>query len=144
MATSRRFRRERWHDKLLETLRRQPPEWRKQTCSTLRDEAVAQEVAIYDEAGKFLKPVRVHLLPLLVTTAQCRYLHFLGVRIRRAVTRMLRAYRDDPALRAVLPLTDDERAWFEELAPNGFPEPMTVFERLDTNVVLDDPEWRTH
>ena len=72
---------------------------------------------------------------------QCQYLRLLGLRFRRLLNRLLRNYRDDPALQAVLPLTEDERQWMSQLAPNGFPEPATVFERLDTNLVADDPQW---
>ena len=44
-------------------------------------------------------------------------------------------------MQAVLPLSEDERSWLSQLAPKGFPEPMTVFERLDTNLVLEDGQW---
>lgn len=65
----------------------------------------------------------------------------LGLRIRRVLNRLLKSYLHEPSLQAVLPLTEHERMWFEQLAPNGFPEPATVFERLDTNLLLEDSAW---
>ena len=57
------------------------------------------------------------------------------------LNRLLRTYPEDPALQAVLPLTDDERAWLAQLTPQGMLEPATVFERSDTNLLIDDPQW---
>jgi len=137
------LRRERWHDKLLETLRRQPSEWHEQTLATLRDAAARQDIVIYSDP-KTAQPVRIQLIPLLLTLAQCQYLRFLGIRFRRVLNQLLRAYGEDHALQAVLPLSDDERAWLSQLAPKGFPEPLSVFERLDTNLLDEDPQWLEH
>jgi len=97
-------------------------------------------VVIYAD-GKTVEPVQIQLVPCLLTTAQSAYLQALGTRIRRVLNRLLRTYFNDPVLQQVLPLTEDEQAWIKQLAPHGFPEPATVFERLDTNLTADDPEW---
>ncbi|MBI4354090.1 MAG: hypothetical protein HY595_02525, partial [Candidatus Omnitrophica bacterium] len=135
-----RFRRERWHAKLLDVLRHQPPEWRRQTGAALRDAAHRDELVIYSDP-KTAHPVAIHALPLVLTRAQATYLQVLGHRIRRVVNRLLRTYLDDPALQDVLPFSEEERSWFASLAPQGIPEPMTVFERFDTNLAADEPEW---
>lgn len=80
-------------------------------------------------------------MPWLLTEAQCRYLQVLGTRLRRVLNRLLAHYFDDPALQQVLPLGEDERSWMQALAPKGFPEPSTVFERLDTNLAFEDDRW---
>lgn len=61
--------------------------------------------------------------------------------MRRTLNRLLRHYFDDPAIQAVLPLSEDERAWLADAFPKGLPELMPVFERLDTNLNPDDPQW---
>ena len=136
----RRLRRERWHTKLLETLRRQPPEWSQQTLARLREAALRNGIVIYPDA-KTPQPVLIHWVPWLLTPAQCRYVQLLGIRVRRVLNRVLRTYLDDPVLQAVLPLSEDERTWLAQLAPKGLPEPAIVFERLDTNLMTDDPQW---
>jgi uncharacterized circularly permuted ATP-grasp superfamily protein len=141
-ATYRRFRRERWHDKLCDALRRQPPEWWQHATKALKETATREGIVIYTDA-KTLHPVQIHLVPYLVTRAQCQYLHLIGLRIRRVLNRLLRNWGDDPVLQAVLPLSEDERAWLAAIAPKGLPEPATVFERLDTNLAVDDPQWPT-
>jgi hypothetical protein len=80
-------------------------------------------------------------VPWLLTQAQCRYLHVIGTRLRRVLNRLLRAYFEDAALQTVLPLDEDERAWMSRLIPQGFPEPAPVFERIDTNLLVEDPQW---
>lgn len=136
----RRFRRDRWHAKLLDTLRRQPPEWRRALVAALRDAAKQHDLLIYHDPTTS-QPVRIQPIPWLLTEAQCRYLHVLGTRLRRVLDRLFQHYFDDPALQAVLPLSDDERTWLSELAPKGFPQPATVFERLDTNLAFEDDRW---
>lgn len=135
-----RFRRERWHAKLLEALRHQSPEWRRQTVAALQEAAHRQEIVIYSDA-KTAHAVAIHLLPWLLTSAQSFYIQALGNRIRRVLNRVLRTYLDDPALQEVLPFSEDERAWLARLTPQGFPDPPTVFERFDTNLVADEPDW---
>lgn len=136
----RRLRRGGWHATLLEHVRRQPSDWLQQALANIRDEALKRDIAMYSD-GKTRQPVPIHPLPWLLTPTQSRYIQLLGIRIRRVLNRLLRTYQDDPALQAVLPLTDDERAWFAQLAPKGFPEPIPLFERLDTNFAIDDPQW---
>ena len=81
------------------------------------------------------------MIPWLLTRPQATYLNALGTRLRRVLNRVLRAYAEDPVIQTVLPLSDDERSWMSQLAPKGIPEPATVFERLDTNLDVDDPHW---
>ena len=138
--SSKRFARERWHEKLLEALRQQPPQWWRQTLERLDGEAAREGIVIYADPTT-LQPVRIQRVPWLLTRAQARYLHMFGVRLRRALNRLLRTYFDDPAVQAVLPLSEDERAWLSALFPKGFPEPMPVFERVDTNLGVEDPHW---
>ena len=95
---------------------------------------------MYTDA-KTTVPVPIHLTPSLLTQAQCRYLQLVGIRIRRVLNRLLRRYNEDPAIQAVLPLTEDEHAWIKQLAPNGFPDPSPVFERFDTNLTAEDPAF---
>lgn len=97
---------------------------------------------IYQDSKNF-QPVFIHWIPWLLTPAQCRYLQLLGIRIRRVLNRVLRTYLDDPVLQAVLPISEGERAWMAQVAPKGLPEPIPVFERLDTNLMTDDPQWLT-
>jgi len=108
--------------------------------ATLHDGARVHDITIYAD-GKTAQPVPIHLVPWLLTRPQCQYLQVLGLRLRRALNRALRAYSQDEAIRQVLPLTDDEQAWLAQLIPKGFPDPPTVFERLDTNLVIEDPQW---
>jgi len=137
---SRRFRRDRWHAKLLDTLRRQPPEWRRALLAALRDAATQHDLLIYHDP-KTSQPVRIQPVPWLLTEAQCRYLQVLGIRLRRMLNRLLARYFDDPVLQQVLPLDEDERTWMQTLAPKGFLEPAAVFERLDTNLAFEDDRW---
>ncbi|MBI3324505.1 MAG: hypothetical protein HYZ92_04410 [Candidatus Omnitrophica bacterium] len=99
-----------------------------------------QHITLYTES-KAVEPVQIHLVPGFVTPAQCRHLQALGLRIRRVLNRLLKSYAHEPSLQAVLPLTEHERVWLGQLAPKGFPDPATVFERLDTNLFLEDPAW---
>lgn len=139
-TSSRRFRRDRWHAKLLESLRRQPPEWRRALVAEFRDAATRHDLLIYSDPTTS-QPVRIQPVPWLLTEAQCRYLQVLGIRLRRMLNRLLSRYFDDPALQAVLPLDEDERSWMQALLPKGFLEPAAVFERLDTNLAFEDDRW---
>lgn len=130
----------RWHAKLLEALQEQPATWRDEALKKLTDGATQRHVVVYADA-KTVQPVGIHPIPWLLTAAQSAYLHALTLRIRRTLNQLLRGYLQDAALQAVLPLSPDERAWFEQLAPRGFPQPSTVFERLDTNFLVEDPRW---
>ncbi len=138
--TYRRLSRQRWHTSLLETLRRQPPAWWATTPQALA-EAATREGIVIEDGPKSQVPVRIQLTPWFLTGDQCRYLQFLGTRLRRVMNRLLKSYFDDEAIRAVLPLEEDERRWLADLIPKGFPEPAAVYERFDTNLLIDDPQW---
>ena len=129
-----------WRAEFLKVLHQQSPEWYRKTLATLHEAAAREGIVIYTDPHT-TTPVRIHLVPWLLTRAQGRYLQLLGVRLRRALNRLLQTYVDDPAIQAVLPLSEDERQWLSQLAPKGFPEPATVFERLDTNLILEDGQW---
>jgi hypothetical protein len=122
-------------------LRKQPAEWWSSVPARLAEAATAKGIVMYDGAKCERQPVSIHLTPWLLTEAQCRYLQLVGTRMRRVVNRLLRSYFQDEALQAVLPLGDSEREWLRAVIPNGFPEPATVFERFDTNLLIDDPHW---
>jgi len=139
-TTYRRLRREGWQARLLNTLRQQPDAWWASVPRTLSDGAKRDGIVIYTDA-RTTQPVRIHLTPTLLTRAQCRYLQLLGIRVRRSLNRVLRRYAEDPAIQAVLPLSEDERAWMRQLSPAGFHDPATVFERFDTNLLVEDPDW---
>ena len=136
----RRLRHERLSASFLDTLRQQPPTWWESVPPSIEQDAIRQGVVVYRDAKSTL-PVRIQLIPWFLTPSQSRYLQLLGIRLRRVLNRLLQAWFTDPAIQAVLPLHPDELAWIKQLAPNGFPEPATVFERFDTNLMVDELRW---
>ncbi|MBI2884699.1 MAG: hypothetical protein HYY15_00830 [Candidatus Omnitrophica bacterium] len=83
------------------------------------------------------EPVAIHPVPWLLSRAHAVELQAISLRLREAITAVLSNYLADPALQQVLPLDPDERAWLADVAPKGPPTPIPIFERLDTNLILE-------
>ena len=106
----------------------------------LADDARTNEV-VYAHEG-VVETVRIMFRPLLVMPAQQSYLHNVCSRIMSALTRFPDLYVRDAEMRRVLPLADDERAWFEEVwRPLGHAA-QTLYGRLDALCDFTSARWQ--
>ncbi|HVY65486.1 MAG TPA: carboxypeptidase M32 [Gammaproteobacteria bacterium] len=106
----------------------------------LADDARANEV-LYAHEG-VLETVRIMLRPLLVMPEQLSYLHNVCSRIMSALARFPDLYARDPDMRRVLPLADDERAWFEEVWHPLHHAAQTLYGRLDALCDFTSARWQ--
>jgi carboxypeptidase Taq len=106
----------------------------------LADDARANDV-VYTHDGA-VETVRVMLRPLLVMPEQLSYLHHVCARIMNALARFPDLYARDPDVRAVLPLADDERAWFEEVWPAVKHADTPLYGRLDAVCDFTSARWQ--
>jgi len=106
----------------------------------LADDARTNEV-VYAHNG-VLETVRIMLRPLLVMPEQVSYLHNVCSRIMSALARFPDLYARDAEIRRVLPLADDERAWFDEVWHPLHHVAQTLYGRLDALCDFTSARWQ--
>jgi carboxypeptidase Taq len=106
----------------------------------LADDARANDV-VYTHDGH-VDTVRIMLRPLLVMPEQLGYLHHVCTRIMSALARFPELYARDPDVQRVLPLADDERAWFDEVWPGVAQAPTPLYGRLDAVCDFTSARWQ--
>jgi carboxypeptidase Taq len=106
----------------------------------LAEDARANDV-VYTHDGT-VETVRVMLRPLLVMPEQLSYLHHVCARIMNALARFPDLYARDPDIRAVLPLADAERAWFDEVWPAVKHAVNPLYGRLDAVCDFTSARWQ--
>ena len=106
----------------------------------LADDARTNEV-VYAHEG-VLESVRIMFRPLLVMPEQLSYLHNVCSRIMSALARFPDLYARDADMRRVLPLADDERAWFEEVWHPLGNAAQTLYGRLDALCDFTSARWQ--
>jgi carboxypeptidase Taq len=106
----------------------------------LDDDARANDV-IYAHDG-VVDAVRIMLRPLLVMPEQLSYLHHVCSRIMSALARFPELYSRDADIRRLLPLADDERAWFEEVSAQLVQAPNPLYGRLDAVCDFTSARWQ--
>ncbi len=82
------------------------------------------------------------LRPLLVMPEQLGYLHHVCTRIMSALARFPELYARDADMRRVLPLADDERAWFDEVWPKVAHAEQPLYGRLDAVCDFTSARWQ--
>ncbi len=120
----------------MSALLKQPAAWRRQLLTHLTDGARERHITLFT-ASNTDAPVPIHPVPWLISRAQAAELQATSLRLREAITQALARYLTDEALQRALPLDPEERAWMADVASVGPPGPIPIFERLDTNLVLE-------
>jgi carboxypeptidase Taq len=106
----------------------------------LAEDARANDVVYVHEGA--IETVRIMLRPLLVMPEQLGYLHHVCARIMNALARFPDLYARDADVRTVLPLADDERAWFDEVWPLVAQAENPLYGRLDAVCDFTSARWQ--
>ncbi|HSD70694.1 MAG TPA: hypothetical protein VLB07_14140, partial [Woeseiaceae bacterium] len=96
---------------------------------------------VYERQG-VTEPVRIMLRPLVVMPEQVAYLHHVCSRITDALRRLPDLYLTDPAVRALLPLADDEDQWLHEVWGPDHSRLNPVYGRLDAVCDFTGSRWQ--
>ena len=103
--------------------------------------AAGQHRLLYVRDG-LLEAVRILLCPLVLLPDQQAYLNHVSLTLLGALKRLPDLYLADPAVRAILPFSDEEQAWLGASWTAGHREHNPVFGRLDAVVQFTTPHWK--
>ncbi|HZZ70621.1 MAG TPA: hypothetical protein VFE24_00090 [Pirellulales bacterium] len=101
----------------------------------------AKRGLIYLREGRE-ETVRILLRPTGVMPDQLAYLHHVSLTILNALKRLPDLYIQDPAIRAVVPLSEDEERWLYDTWGPSQREANPVLGRLDAMVEFTSPMWK--
>lgn len=108
--------------------------------SRLQEESRRQQL-LYLRDGKE-EVVRVLPAPLTALPEQFQYLHSASLLLHNATKRLVDMYLEDPAVREVLRLPEEEEAWLRRLWSPRHREENPVFGRLDAVVEYASAQWK--
>ena len=117
-----------------------PDETIRELTRRMSEEAAAQSL-IYLRDGQE-EPVRILLRPTGVMPDQLAYLHFVSLTILNALKRLPDLYIQDPAIRTVVPLDEDEERFLYDTWGPSQREANPVLGRLDAMVEFTSPMWK--
>ena len=99
-------------------LQQVPPEELKELKRRVREEGLARGVVYEDDDGR-PQPTPILLRPRVLGGNQRNYLHQICRVMEGAWAKLWPLWRDDPAARALLPMTPREEKWLAELGGGG-------------------------
>src|SRR5437773_66768 len=80
--------------------------------------------------------------PRIVNPIQRSYFHYVCLQIIDALKRLCAVYINDPQVRKLLPLSEDEEQWVMDAWGQNVPRYHTVISRLDANTEFSALDWR--
>jgi hypothetical protein len=112
----------------------------REVLQTLEAAAWARH-CVYERDGRF-DVVRVLPVPLTLQVDQLQYLHATSLALHQATRRVVPLFLEDPAVRAVLAVPEEEAAWIAELWTPQVAETNPVFGRLDAVLDAGTAHWK--
>lgn len=114
------------------------PERLKAIKAAVRAGAVERGLYYEDDDGH-RHPTPVLLRPRILGGNQRAYLHEVCRVLERAYARLFRRWQEDPAVRAILPMTEPEERWLRDLYHPGQAD--VFFGRFDASTDFGSPDW---
>jgi hypothetical protein len=121
-------------------LERLGPALRRELARRIRAQARAREVFFYRRAGR-RHYIPIALRPCLMARQQRRFLQRLCLALEWASVEIFRSRWNDPALQALLPLSEGEERWLRDAYGERTRRPETLFSRMDVSGELFGPRW---
>ncbi len=109
----------------------------------IRIESEREDLVYEDDEGKS-QVIPTLLRPRILSREQRRFFHKVCLEIIKALQKLYRLWMTDPEVRALLPLSPEEQAWFDLMPKSAVRAPQSIFGRLDVQVDFADPEWESH
>jgi carboxypeptidase Taq len=106
----------------------------------LKDDATANDL-IYDHEGK-PETVRIMLRPLLAMREQLAYVHHVCLELTEALSRLPALYLEDPRIRSIIAVSDDEAAWLRDNWSEAHRRLNPVYGRLDAVCDFTAAGWQ--
>jgi hypothetical protein len=106
----------------------------------IRDESMRRHLCYLREGH--LDAIPVFACPMTVLPDQVSYIHFVTQTIQNALKRLPDLYQQDPGVREVLRITDEEEAWLAECWKSGPRDNDPIFGRLDAMIDFISPMWK--
>jgi hypothetical protein len=117
-----------------------PAEEIRRLMGKLHEEGVRRNL-VYMRDGQ-AEAIRVLLRPLAVMPDQLNYLHYVTLTILNALKRMPDLYLEDPDVRTIVPLEEEEDRWLRETWTPAHRENNPVIGRLDATFEFTSPMWK--
>lgn len=118
-------------------LQRVPPDELKELKRRVREEGLARGVVYEDDDGR-PQPTPILLRPRVLGGNQRNYLHQICRVMEGAWAKLYPLWREDPAARALLPMTPREEKWLAEL---GGKQADVLFGRWDATSDFGTKDW---
>ncbi|MBI5365544.1 MAG: hypothetical protein HZA54_00790 [Planctomycetes bacterium] len=128
-------------ERVLATLQRIPDDDWRALDAAVRAAGAARDVIFYpdDRAKRY---IQIALRPWIFTPTQREYFRAVYLHIEQASLRLYSLAREDAEIDRLLPLTAEERPWYERAFPGGRIPHQTLFGRIDATVDPGRPDWR--
>lgn len=110
-------------------------------AARLREDARHHDMT-YDHEGK-AEVIRIMLRPLLAMPEQLAYVHHVCLELTEALERLPQLYLDDPRIREVIAVTDEEDRWLREMWSDAHRRFNPIYGRLDAVCDFAAQDWQS-
>ena len=107
------------------------------------DEACLREGITYiPQSDNTLQVIPLMPAPRIINPIQRSYFHYVCLQVIDALKKLCAVYINDPQVRKLLPLSEEEEKWVMAAWGENVPRYHTVISRLDANTEFSALDWR--
>ncbi len=125
-----------------ELLSRLPRDEFRQMVDEIHEACLREGITYIHQRDNTLRVIPLMPCPRIVNPIQRSYFHYVCLQIIDALKRLCAVYINDPQVRKLLPLSEDEEQWVMDAWGQNVPRYHTVISRLDANTEFSALDWR--
>ncbi len=125
-----------------ELLLRLPRQEFRQMVDEIHEACLREGITYIHQRDNTLRVIPLMPCPRIVNPIQRSYFHYVCLQIIDALKRLCAVYINDPQVRKLLPLSEDEEQWVMDSWGRDVPRYHTIISRLDANTDFSALDWR--
>jgi len=125
-----------------ELLLQLPREEFRQMVGEIHEACLREGITYIHQRDNTLRVIPLMPCPRIINPIQRSYFHYVCLQIIDALKKLCAVYINDPQVRKLLPLSQEEEQWVMEAWGENIPRYHTVISRLDANTDFSALDWR--
>lgn len=125
-----------------ELLMRLPRQEFQQMVQEINEACLREGITYIHQKDNTLRVIPLMPSPRIINPIQRSYFHYVCLQIIDALKKLCAVYINDPQVRKLLPLSEEEEQWVMDAWGENIPRYHTVISRLDANTEFSALDWR--
>jgi hypothetical protein len=119
-----------------------PPAEFRQMVQEIDEACLREGITYIHQKDNTLRVIPLMPCPRIINPIQRSYFHYVCLQVVDALKKLCAVYIQDPQVRKLLPLSEEEEQWVMDAWGEHIPRYHTVISRLDANTEFSALDWR--